>query len=254
MKAATSKQLLLLDDDQKMAGSLTKHLGELHLQVTQAQTLSEALKLHDQKSFELILLSAELKSESGYNLLKKIKGEAKLKQVPVIITSAAKTATADFEKHRSSPTPAQGYLSKPYGMLDFLDLVTELVPLPDLLREAPKDQAEPLESEKERTSKKELTHQIEQLKQELRAQERTLEEKHKKAQTALRDFYRDKLNKLQDEAKEAAEYEEQVEELTATISHLKKEIKEAILEQKEAEDELEREKKRRKRIDDALKE
>ena len=82
--------------------------------------------LHQESSYskaprpDLILLDLNLPKISGYDLLKTIKQESKLKTIPVIILTSS-TEQTDILK--SYNLKANCYLTKPYSLKEFINLV-----------------------------------------------------------------------------------------------------------------------------------
>lgn len=249
------KQVLLLDDDPKVATLLREPLAELRLELVQADSAEAALKKIAAHPPELVILCVELKSENGYLLFKKLKKDAVAARLPIIITSSARTAAEDFKKHAGLQQPAAGYIEKPFSLFDLLDMISVLAPFP--LPEA----GPTLSSQVQQQGLEEELAALRARLQELEEAEpvatddgkiQELEEKHKKALNALRDFYRQKLEQVQSTADEAEAYREQLAALQATIDDLQQQLQKADADKQSAVKELEREREVRRRISAAL--
>lgn len=72
----------------------------------------------------LILLSVELARSNGYSLCNRIKKQPDLRRIPLILTSTDATPEA-FAQHQKTPTPADGYLHKPFSDADLLALIEQ---------------------------------------------------------------------------------------------------------------------------------
>ena len=66
---------------------------------------------------ELILLDIMLPGEDGYAILEKLKTSGSTKEIPVIMVTAK---SAEFDKVRGLDGGADDYITKPFGMMEFL--------------------------------------------------------------------------------------------------------------------------------------
>ena len=66
---------------------------------------------------ELILLDIMLPGEDGLEILKKLKCSSKTKSIPVIMVTAKE---AEFDKVRALEAGADDYITKPFGMMEFI--------------------------------------------------------------------------------------------------------------------------------------
>ena len=66
---------------------------------------------------ELVLLDIMLPGEDGISLLKKLKSSAKTKDIPVIMVTAKE---AEFDKVKGLEGGADDYITKPFGMMEFV--------------------------------------------------------------------------------------------------------------------------------------
>ena len=69
---------------------------------------------------ELILLDIMLPGEDGYTILEKIKRMPEIREVPVIMVTAK---GAEFDKVRGLDLGADDYITKPFGMMEFISRV-----------------------------------------------------------------------------------------------------------------------------------
>ncbi len=76
--------------------------------------LKQALK---EQLPELILLDIMLPGQDGYELLEFLKGNPETSQIPVIMVTAKE---AEYDKVRGLETGADDYITKPFGMMEFL--------------------------------------------------------------------------------------------------------------------------------------
>ena len=66
---------------------------------------------------ELILLDIMLSGEDGYEILEKLKSSPSTKDIPVIMVTAKE---AEFDKVRGLEGGADDYITKPFGMMEFV--------------------------------------------------------------------------------------------------------------------------------------
>lgn len=79
-----------------------------------SRELWEALK---KETPELILLDIMLPGEDGYQVLEKLKSSSATREIPVIMVTAK---DAEFDKVRGLETGADDYVTKPFGMMEFV--------------------------------------------------------------------------------------------------------------------------------------
>ena len=66
---------------------------------------------------ELILLDIMLPGEDGYNILKRLKSDTRTRDIPVIMVTAKE---AEFDKVKGLEAGADDYITKPFGMMEFV--------------------------------------------------------------------------------------------------------------------------------------
>ena len=69
------------------------------------------------KSPELILLDIMLPGDDGYTILAQLKSMSSVKDVPVIMVTAKE---AEFDKVKGLEGGADDYITKPFGMMEFI--------------------------------------------------------------------------------------------------------------------------------------
>lgn len=65
----------------------------------------------------LILLDIMLPGEDGYNILKRLKSDTRTRDIPVIMVTAKE---AEFDKVKGLEGGADDYITKPFGMMEFV--------------------------------------------------------------------------------------------------------------------------------------
>ena len=66
---------------------------------------------------ELILLDIMLPGEDGYSILERLKASQETKDIPVIMVTAKE---AEYDKVRGLEAGADDYITKPFGMMEFI--------------------------------------------------------------------------------------------------------------------------------------
>ncbi len=103
-----STQVLLVEDDKMIVETLTEFLGKEEFQVCAVDGQAEALRLVEEKEFDLVLLDITLKDGNGYAVCRGIK---ELRDIPVIFL----TASADeFSVVTGLDLGADDYIGKPF--------------------------------------------------------------------------------------------------------------------------------------------
>src|SRR5436305_1569332 len=104
--------VLIIDAEEGFAGQLAASLRDhgLESQLTgDGKVGMDLAKAHEPQA---IVLCVELPRMSGYSICAKLKKDAQLKSIPLIITSAEATPET-FEHHKKLKTRAEEYLKKP---------------------------------------------------------------------------------------------------------------------------------------------
>lgn len=82
------KNILLVEDHEVQSEALASLFRDQHIEVRQAYTGEEAMKLLIEEQFDCIILDLNLPDISGLDLLEKIKENPKFKDLPVVINTA----------------------------------------------------------------------------------------------------------------------------------------------------------------------
>nr|WP_206069675.1 response regulator [Novosphingobium olei] len=84
----------------------------------------EAIEKTRDFSPNLVVMDIQLPNVSGLSLIEQLKGDAGLRQIPVLAVTAY-AAKGDEERIREAG--AEGYLAKPVSIAPFLSAVTSLI-------------------------------------------------------------------------------------------------------------------------------
>lgn len=115
------KTVLITDDDVRNIFSLSKALEKLNIKVVTAINGKEALeRLEENPGIDIVLLDMMMPEMDGYETAKRIRGNFKWKNLPVIAVTA-KAMTGDREK--CIKAGASDYISKPVDIDQLLSLL-----------------------------------------------------------------------------------------------------------------------------------
>lgn len=103
------KKILLIDDDELFLKTVKDSLGAMDYDIRLAKDGEQGLKIIKKEKPDLILLDILMPRIGGMNLLKIIKGDKKLNQIPVLITSNYSSMNYVEEGMRLG---ARGYIVK----------------------------------------------------------------------------------------------------------------------------------------------
>src|SRR5437762_2611450 len=120
------KRILLIDPDESFTQGLAAAATAAGFRASTASDSEQGMALARQDNPDLIVVCVEAQPTNGYMLCTRLKKDDRLKQIPVILTSA--NATPDsFEKHKKLKTRAEDYLIKPFAPHAMLQKAAELL-------------------------------------------------------------------------------------------------------------------------------
>ncbi|MFW6086229.1 MAG: response regulator, partial [Myxococcota bacterium] len=122
-----AQRILVFESDNAFADQVKDGFGGLGAEVDVVADGNAGLEKAQEQPPDLILLSIELPSMNGFLVCKKIKKNAALKSVPLIILSSDANAEEIFEQHKKLRTRAEDYVKKPIPFDDLLSRVQQFV-------------------------------------------------------------------------------------------------------------------------------
>src|SRR5512136_2358 len=105
-------RILVADDDVLNSTLLTVSLEEEGFIVESAQDGRQALELLEAKPFDVLLLDLLMPEMDGYQVLERLKADARLRHLPVIVISAADELDSIV---KCIELGAEDYLVKPFN-------------------------------------------------------------------------------------------------------------------------------------------
>lgn len=119
MAVANGTEILIVEDDEVIMGTLAYNLSREGFKVSQSTRGAEALKIARKLRPDLILLDIMLPGESGIEICEHIRDQD---EEVVIIMITAKDAEED--KVRGFEVGADDYVTKPFGMKELVARIT----------------------------------------------------------------------------------------------------------------------------------
>lgn len=116
-----AKTVLLVEDDADVRDSLQDILEDEGFDVIPAANGKQAidfLTLNEPAGADLVILDLFMPMVSGWEVLERMTGDAKLNDIPVLVLSAAATP---------KPERAQGFVRKPFSLEAFVTRVHGVV-------------------------------------------------------------------------------------------------------------------------------
>jgi CheY-like chemotaxis protein len=123
-----SIKVLVFESDAAFASELRNELGKLGCSTCVVDDGSVGLQQASAEKPDLILLSIELPRMNGFSVCNKLKKDAGLKDVPLIIMSS-ESSDETFEQHRKLRTRAEDYVHKPIAFGELLGHIRTFVQL-----------------------------------------------------------------------------------------------------------------------------
>ena len=110
-------RILIVEDEITIARLIDLNLSACGYECTCEYDGLAAADLLEQMSFDLILLDIMLPGEDGYSILERLKASSETKNIPVIMVTAKE---AEYDKVRGLEAGADDYITKPFGMMEFV--------------------------------------------------------------------------------------------------------------------------------------
>lgn len=106
-----------VEDERNIRELLVYTLGTTGFEAKGIRDGKELKKALKEKLPELILLDIMLPGEDGYSILENLKKNQETKDIPVIMVTAKE---AEYDKVRGLDSGADDYITKPFGMMEFI--------------------------------------------------------------------------------------------------------------------------------------
>ena len=105
-----NKKILIVDDDKEIVSFLNKALCDFgYVNLREAYNGKDALNILQKETIDLIILDMKMPKMNGYELIGRMKGELKTKDIPVVIMSGYKVEYDKLEDYvKKTPIPVIG--------------------------------------------------------------------------------------------------------------------------------------------------
>src|ERR1700689_3145370 len=119
-------KVLVFESRPAFSGELRAEFGNLGCTVSIVDDGNVGLQQASIDKPDLILLSIELPRMNGFSVCNKLKKDAKLKDVPLIIMSS-ESSEETFDQHKKLRTRAEDYVHKPIAFGELLNHIRSFV-------------------------------------------------------------------------------------------------------------------------------
>src|ERR1700690_4636577 len=121
-------KVLVFESDAGFAAELRGELSKLGCTTSVVDDGNLGLQQAASDKPDLILLSIELPRMNGFSVCNKLKKDAQLKDVPLVIMSS-ESSEETFEQHRKLRTRAEDYVHKPIAFGELLQHIRNFIPI-----------------------------------------------------------------------------------------------------------------------------
>lgn len=129
--------ICIVEDDKEIREMESYALKSAGFDVFAASSSEEFFKGLMGKSLEAIVLDVMLPGSDGFSILKKLRESKETSTVPVMMVTAR---TAELDKIKGLDSGADDYLTKPFGIMEFLARIRALIRRSDMQK--PKEEGE----------------------------------------------------------------------------------------------------------------
>lgn len=121
------KKILVVEDDPVNQMILSDFLAANGYETVAASTGPEGIEKFERDAPDLLLVDVQLPRKNGFELLREIKGRPNGKNVPILLMSAVYNDRDQSSRTVQLGTLADGYLSKPFDLVQLLTTVRQLL-------------------------------------------------------------------------------------------------------------------------------
>ncbi|MFQ5975695.1 MAG: response regulator [Candidatus Hydrothermarchaeales archaeon] len=118
-------RILLVDDEPDIVFTTRMMLEKDGHQVSVAKNSEECMKMLENDLPDLILLDIMMPGENGWETCRKVKGDEKTKDVPVVMFTVR--SGGDSIKKSREYSHADAHINKPFKRVELLDTVRKLL-------------------------------------------------------------------------------------------------------------------------------
>lgn len=123
------RRIIIVDNDTTFVEPLMKELSSFDVEVQWLKGANEFLKIVDRGKVDLYIITVELPDGNGFSLCKKVKEDANLRKIPVILV-LRKENMEMAKNHQKLKTKADAYFTKPIDPKQFLGHIEDVMRAP----------------------------------------------------------------------------------------------------------------------------
>jgi CheY-like chemotaxis protein len=121
------KKILVVEDDPVNQMILSDFLAANGYETLAASSGPEGIERFEHDAPDLLLVDVQLPRKNGFELVREIKGRPNGKHTPIVLMSAVYTDRDQSSRTIQLGTLADGYLSKPFDLVQLLTTVRQLL-------------------------------------------------------------------------------------------------------------------------------
>lgn len=121
------KKILVVEDDPVNQMILSDFLAANGYETVAASTGPEGIERFERDAPDLLLVDVQLPRKNGFELVREIKGRPSGKNIPILLMSAVYNDRDQSSRTIQLGTLADGYLSKPFDLVQLLTTVRQLL-------------------------------------------------------------------------------------------------------------------------------
>ncbi len=106
------KRILIVDDEEVIRKFLKIHLNKQGYEVTEAEDGEKAMERIGEGKFDLIICDVMMPNKNGWEVVKEVKSNPELSEIPVILLTAKND---DVDMFKGYELGANYYMSKPFA-------------------------------------------------------------------------------------------------------------------------------------------
>lgn len=121
------KKILVVEDDPVNQMILSDFLAANGYETVAASSGPEGIERFERDAPDLLLVDVQLPRKNGFELVREIKGRTTGKNIPILLMSAVYNDRDQSSRTIQLGTLADGYLSKPFDLVQLLTTVRQLL-------------------------------------------------------------------------------------------------------------------------------
>ncbi|MGD8782476.1 MAG: response regulator [Ignavibacteria bacterium] len=118
------KSVLVVDDDQRNMFALVSYLESIDLIIHTSESGFKALEILERVPIDIILMDMMMPEMNGYETIRKIKENLKIKDIPIIAVTAQ---AMKKDREKCLEAGASEYVPKPVQIPELINKITMLV-------------------------------------------------------------------------------------------------------------------------------